>query len=207
MRVAYVLGLYASPEAASRPSTVAHDSWQNADCNELWKELIILDTFSAACLGRPECISREICGSISVQDKLPGPDTYGPCLEANVHTSQTIRAILKMINHENPLAVDKATNILNQIGYRTEGHCDSDYSPYALARLSSRLFKNYAVMLLARPFLIQEFRFSQRESRPPGDSVHGNLSKEGIWAAQDTIERLHCSRKVTELSQCDMTWW
>lgn len=209
MRGAYALGIHKPHDGP----LIASNEASSEEMTKLWKGLFVLDTFVAAFLGRPASVIQDECGFPPLNQPT-GSDlsNHERCLDSNVMVSETIRKILKLMYTERGFPAEEAMSLLRRNNLdpshrdQSDGECDATVDDLAVLR--ARLLRNYATVLITRPFLVQDlFASSKNPSFKRSDKTWKALSKLCISAALDTVARIHGVYKVSPVPICDSMWW
>ncbi|OAQ96984.1 hypothetical protein LLEC1_02253 [Akanthomyces lecanii] len=185
VRAAYVLGINQVQGASPRAAPEGKASAVHA---KLWKCLFVLDSLVAALLGRqPQALKEDKCKPTAAPgDCSPSSPNSGrdDCLEFNVASAKAIRKTLKLVYNPRHFPAEKAHSMLHQAQLQPPlGPADSS------ATLHARLFRNYAMMLLTRPFFVQElYQLSKQKFPERLDTTWRQLSETCITTAHHTIE-------------------
>lgn len=202
MRAAYVLGINHAQGASPRAATEGRASAVHA---KLWKSLFVLDSLVAALLGRqPQALKEDKCKPVAPGDCSPSSPSSGrdDCLEFNVASAKAIRKTLKLVYNPRHFPAEKAQSMLHQAQLQPPlGPVDS------LAALHARLFRNYAIMLLTRPFFVQELcQSSKPKYTERSDTTWRFLSETCVATAHQSIECIFESRSQSRQLTSDYMW-
>ncbi|OAA78302.1 Fungal transcriptional regulatory protein [Akanthomyces lecanii RCEF 1005] len=202
VRAAYVLGINHVQGASPRAAT---EGKANAVHTKLWKCLFVLDSLVAALLGRqPQALKEDKCKPIAPGDCSPSSPNNGrdDCLEFNVASAKAIRKTLKLVYNPRHFPAEKAYSMLQQAQLQPQlGPVDS------LATLHARLFRNYAMMLLTRPFFVQElYQSSKQKYSERSDTTWRYLSETCVSTAHRSIECIFESHNQSRQLTSDYMW-
>lgn len=139
-----------------------------------------------------------------------GALTYSNYLDVKVHVSQAIRKIINTMYSHREFPAKEATEILRSLGHDVHNTKDDlalNDLAVELAVLRAKLLKNYATILLTRPFFLQTlFMFGTRVSNQQ-DMNWRVLFKKCIQAAETTVEDIHEVHARAGAFMCDSLWW
>ncbi|TQV99950.1 Fungal transcriptional regulatory protein [Cordyceps javanica] len=205
VRATDVLGINQVQGSSSRTQTEVK---ANAVYAKLWKCLFVLDSLVAALLGRqPQALKEEKCKPVALGDCSPqSPIGRDECLEFNVASAKVIRKTIKLVYNQKHFPFEKASSMLRQaqlysppspVCFQEQVGADNLATQHAI------LIRNYALMLLSRPFLIHELYQSPKHKY---DTIWENLSETCVVTAHQSIERIYEAHNQSRQFQNDYMW-
>jgi hypothetical protein len=149
--------------------------------NNVWRTLYVMDCFISAMLGRPNGInSRDAADSFADDDSVRNRDTFDGTLEedafsASVRSSRLMGDVLSLVYAERKVSVKLAHFISNKFETWKNAlppalnwqniSLPNDDPPTTLAQLHVNLSYFHGIILLTRPFLMQNILSHIRPSR------------------------------------------
>ncbi|ATY65603.1 Fungal transcriptional regulatory [Cordyceps militaris] len=192
VRAADVLGINHAPGSSScAPSEVDTNSSLYA---KLRNCLFVLNCFVAALLGRqPQALKEEseLALAAATYCTPPIPNGRDDCLAFNVASANIIHRTIELVYNQRHLSAERASSILQQAQLYaqptpvcSQGQDGAD----TLATQQAILFRNYAVILLTRPFFVQEL---YHLSNTKHDTIWTYLSTTCVITAHEYVERIY----------------
>lgn len=215
VRAAAVLGINQAAQGSSSLRAAAVEGKANAVHSKLWKCLFVLDSLVAALLGRqPQALTEQKCKPVAPGDyssPSSSPSGRDECLEYNVASAKMIRKTIKLVYNQRHFPAERASTMLQQAQQyspplspvcKQEQPHDDD-AEESLATQHALLFRDYAKMLLSRPFFVQELCQSSKQKY---DTTWKYISQACVFTAHQAVERMYEAHNQSRQFQNDYMW-